>query len=70
MGCSRKRFNLFNKACHYAIKRDWKQWALNFKHYFWVDSFMPIYCKLVGHDKYKPDANENIMACKRCHQYV
>jgi hypothetical protein len=35
------------------------------------DTFLPLWCKIVGHRKYTPDTNEpKEIACKRCHKWV
>ena len=79
MGTSRETCDLFLKL-QLAIK-----YPSNKKYYndrFWYvikhqrklmfeDTFLPFWCKLVGHKKYTPDSdNPKEIACKRCHRWM
>jgi hypothetical protein len=79
MGASRETCNLL------WILRLAKKYPDNKKYYydrFWYvikhqrklmfeDTFLPLWCKIVGHKKYIPDNNNpKEIACKRCHMWV
>ncbi len=62
------------KKNKYDGKRDFKMvWKLikNFNKITFNDTFMPLVCKIKGHDAYQPDIhNNNEWACKKCHKYI
>ena len=79
MGASRETCDLF------WILRLAKKYPDNKKYYydrFWYvikhqrklmfeDTFLPFWCKIVGHKKYTPDSdNPKEIACKRCHRWI
>lgn len=68
--CSRENQNIF----YYIKNKNFSQaWSL-IKHLdklTYEDTFMPIFCKFIGHKPYLPDNdNPKEWACKRCHQYI
>lgn len=69
MNTSREGFNLFNEHGRYHFFKYFPHLNWNL---VWKDTFCPIWCKIVGHDKYDcsdmEDGSE--FACRRCHQYV
>jgi len=79
MGASRETCDLFwilrlakkypdNKQYYY--KRFWYVIRHERKLMF-EDTFLPFWCKIVGHKKYIPNSNEpKEIACKRCHKWV
>lgn len=70
MSASRESFNI--RINPRAFLR-WRNWKWNKKLMF-EDNFMPLVCKVIGHDKYLPDVKYNPLttevACKRCHRYL
>ena len=78
MGASREGHRLWHAAGRFHawsyIKRRglWK----GLRGLYWSDTFMPIVCAIVGHDKYDCadpwDKKQGIAeyACRRCHQYL
>lgn len=71
MGASRETQNIF----FYIKRKQYKKtWSLikNFNRITYIDTFMPIICKIKGHKPYKtePELDSNEWACKRCHRYI
>ncbi len=70
MGASREGFDLLTKQgranfiCHIRRRR--------FPSYVWGDTFMQIWCWIVGHNSYDSNAGgyPPEPACKRCHKYL
>lgn len=74
MGASRMSENIFLCFKKYNGKRDWKRFWYLIRHFnktTFDDTFMPIVCKIKGHNAYHPDLNNlQEWACKRCHNYI
>ena len=71
-GCSREGYDLFNKHCHYVIKRDWKYWIKDRKHYFWGDTFgrfLRPFCSHKNKRLYNDDGVDEYF-CFRCKQWI
>ena len=71
MGSSRQTQNLF----YYIKVKNWKSFWWYIKHFdkaTYEDTFMPIICKIKGHNAYQPDRiyEPNDWACGRCHRYI
>lgn len=68
MTCAcRQSFNIFNQPKLLFSKYSWK--GYNRKLMF-EDSFMPIVCKIIGHNPYHPTDCDSEIACKRCHKFI
>ena len=70
-GASRYTQNLF----YYIKIKEWKNtwyYINHFNRITYEDTFMPIICKIKGHNAYQPNKNNepNDWACKRCHKYI
>ena len=71
MGACRESQNIFYFI---KIKKYKKAWYLisHISKLTYEDSFMPIICKIKGHNAYQPDKEiePNSWACKRCHTFI
>lgn len=68
--CSRESQNIFYHLKNKNVKRVWYL-IIHFNKLTYEDTFMPIFCKFIGHKPYLPDNdNPKEWACKRCHKYI
>lgn len=66
----RESQNIFYHLKNKNVKRVWYL-IIHFNKLTYEDTFMPIFCKFIGHKPYLPDNdNPKEWACKRCHQYI
>lgn len=72
MSEAREGFNLRNR---YGRANFWrrKKWSDVPWRYVWTDTFMPLYCRVVGHVEYDcsdPGHSGEKFACRRCNQFT
>ena len=71
MGACRETKNIF---WYLKIKKYKIAWKLikNFNNLTYIDTFMPIVCKIKGHIPYQTNKNfePNEWACRRCQRYI
>lgn len=70
MGAGRQTEDIFFYIKRNQFKSAW-YYITHFRKITFDDTFMPLVCKIKGHDAYQPDQYEpDEWACKRCHRYI
>lgn len=70
--CSREGFDLFDKRCHRAIRRNWKQILTGKNVYFWKDTFSRFirpFCKHKNKKLFNEDGKDDYY-CPDCMSWI